>query len=111
MIINIELWMSTGVNSGVSNIAHLGGMVVGFVYLKSRVPGIRLKLPDWRGAYRQWKLPARQEKVPGLHEEAGPWSWVDVLTPPRAFQDTPAGVLPKRSAYAKLRGAPSRPLI
>jgi membrane associated rhomboid family serine protease len=58
----IELWMSTGVNTGISNIAHLGGMVVGFVYLKSRLPGVRLKLPDWRGAYRQWKLRRAKKK-------------------------------------------------
>src|ERR1051326_714646 len=34
----IALYSSMGVNTGVSNIAHLGGMIVGFVYLKSRVP-------------------------------------------------------------------------
>ena len=59
----IELWMSTGVNTGVSNIAHLGGMVVGFVYLKSRLPALRrFKLPDWRGALRQWKLRRAKRK-------------------------------------------------
>src|SRR5450432_3976595 len=58
----VELLMSIGVNSGVSNIAHLGGMVVGFVYLKSRLPSVRLKLPDWRGAYRQWKLQRAKKK-------------------------------------------------
>ena len=58
----VELLMSMGVNSGVSNIAHLGGMVVGLVYLKSRLPGLRLKLPDWRGAYRQWKLMRAKRK-------------------------------------------------
>ena len=52
----VELYLSIGVNSGVSNIAHLGGMLVGFLYLKSRYPRMRLKLPDWRGALRQWKL-------------------------------------------------------
>src|SRR5215470_19585405 len=51
----IELWMSLSVNSGVSNIAHLGGMAVGFVYLKSKLPGrrIKIRLPDWQGVYRQ----------------------------------------------------------
>jgi membrane associated rhomboid family serine protease len=58
----IELWMSIGVNTGVSNIAHLGGMGVGFVYLKSRLPWTRLKLPDWSGAYRQWKLQRAKRK-------------------------------------------------
>ena len=58
----IELYLSIGVNSGVSNIAHLGGMLVGFLYLKSRYPRMRLKLPDWRGALRQWKLKRAKRK-------------------------------------------------
>ncbi|MEO8371964.1 MAG: rhomboid family intramembrane serine protease [Candidatus Solibacter sp.] len=58
----IELVMSLGVNSGVSNIAHLGGMVVGFVYLKSRLPHLRIPIPDWQGAYRQWKLKRAKKK-------------------------------------------------
>ena len=71
----IELWMSTGVNTGVSNIAHLGGMVVGFVYLKSRLPRMRLNLPDWRGAYRQWKLRRAKRKfqVYMKKHDRGPW--------------------------------------
>jgi membrane associated rhomboid family serine protease len=71
----VELLMSMGVNTGVSNIAHLGGMVVGFVYLKSRLPGIRLKLPDWRGAYRQWKLRRAKRKfqVYMKKHDRGPW--------------------------------------
>ena len=68
----IELWMSRGVNTGVSNIAHLGGMAFGFVYLKSglagrrsqRVPaGLARRVPPVETA-------ARQEEVPGVHEEA-----------------------------------------
>jgi membrane associated rhomboid family serine protease len=71
----VELLMSMGVNSGVSNIAHLGGMVVGFVYLKSRIPGLRIKLPDWRGAYRQWKLQRAKKKfqVYMKKHDRGPW--------------------------------------
>jgi len=71
----VELLMSTGVNSGVSNIAHLGGMVVGFVYLKSRLPGMRLKLPDLGGAYRQWKLQRAKKKfqVYMKKHDRGPW--------------------------------------
>jgi membrane associated rhomboid family serine protease len=71
----IELWMSTGVNTGVSNIAHLGGMLVGFVYLKSRLPWMRLKLPDWQGAYRQWKLRRAKRKfqVYMKKHDRGPW--------------------------------------
>ena len=57
----IELWMSTGVNTGVSNIAHLGGM--------------RLKLPDWGGAYRQWQLRRAKKKfqVYMKKHDRGPW--------------------------------------
>jgi len=62
----VELWMSRGVNTGVSNIAHLGGMAVGFVYLKNRTRSRRrqsnLTLPDWKGAYRQWKLQRAKKK-------------------------------------------------
>src|SRR3954451_22361113 len=35
--------------SGISTIAHLGGMAFGYVYLKGRMP--RVKLPEWQGAY------------------------------------------------------------
>jgi membrane associated rhomboid family serine protease len=58
----VELLMSVGVNSGVSNIAHLGGMAVGYLYLKSKMPGLKVKLPDWRGAYRQWRLQRAKKK-------------------------------------------------
>ena len=74
----VELYLSIGVNSGVSNVAHLGGMLVGFVYLKSRYPriGKRLKLPDWSGAYKQWKLKRAKRKFQVYmkkHGNQGPW--------------------------------------
>ena len=40
----IELLMTFSPNSGVSTIAHLGGMAFGYVYLKGRLP--RVKLPE-----------------------------------------------------------------
>ena len=46
--------------SGISTIAHLGGMAFGYVYLKGRAP--RIKLPDVQGAYRQWKLQRAKKK-------------------------------------------------
>jgi len=73
----VELLMSMGINTGVSNIAHLGGMVVGFVYLKSRFPGMRLKLPDWRGAYRQWKLQRAKRKFQVYMKKQGRGPWVN----------------------------------
>jgi len=54
--------LSLGVNNGVSNIAHLGGMVVGLIYLKSRLAEVEVRIPDWRGAYRQWKLQRAKKK-------------------------------------------------
>jgi len=58
----IELLMSIGPNTGVSSVAHLGGMAFGFIYLKSSMPRMRMHLPDWRGAYRQWKLQRAKRK-------------------------------------------------
>ncbi|MCU1232399.1 MAG: Rhomboid family protein [Candidatus Solibacter sp.] len=72
----IELYLSIGVNNGVSNIAHLGGMVVGFLYLKSHLPKLKLRLPDWRGAYRQWKLQRAKKKFQVYmrkHGDRGPF--------------------------------------
>jgi membrane associated rhomboid family serine protease len=71
----VELLMSMGVNSGVSNIAHLGGMVVGFVYLKSRMPRLKVALPDLGSAYRQWKLKRAKRKfqVYMKKHDRGPW--------------------------------------
>jgi membrane associated rhomboid family serine protease len=72
----IELYLSIGVNNGVSNIAHLGGMVVGLIYLKSRLPRLKVRIPDWRGAYRQWKLQRAKKKFQVYmrkHGDRGPW--------------------------------------
>ena len=44
----------TGSDPGVANIAHLGGMVVGFLYLKGR---------DWRDRYRSFNEQRRREQL------------------------------------------------
>jgi membrane associated rhomboid family serine protease len=70
----IELLLAFSVNDGVSNIAHLGGMVFGYVYLKGRLP--RLTLPDWQGAYKRWKLQRAKKKFQVYmkkHGDRGPW--------------------------------------
>jgi membrane associated rhomboid family serine protease len=70
----IELILAFSVNNGVSNIAHLGGMAFGYVYLKGRLP--RLRMPDWGGAYRQWKLQRAKKKFQVYmrkHDGRGPW--------------------------------------
>ena len=53
--------------SGVSTIAHLGGMAFGYVYLKGRLP--RVQDSRLAGRLPAVEAPARQEEVPGLHEE------------------------------------------
>jgi membrane associated rhomboid family serine protease len=70
----IELLLAFSVNDGVSNIAHLGGMAFGYVYLKGRLP--RLTLPDWQGAYKRWKLQRAKKKFQVYmrkHGDRGPW--------------------------------------
>jgi len=74
----IALYGSMGtLNSGVSNIAHLGGMAVGFIYLKSRMPRTQLRLPDFQGAYNQWKLERAKRKFQVYMKKhgggRGPW--------------------------------------
>ena len=55
-------------NSGVSNIAHLGGMIFGLIYLKARFP--KLDAYEVRRWYRQLQTTAQQEEIPGLHAKA-----------------------------------------
>jgi membrane associated rhomboid family serine protease len=70
----IEMLLAFSVNDGVSNIAHLGGMAFGYVYLKGRLP--RMSIPDWRYAYRQFKLRRAKKKFQVYmrkHGGRGPW--------------------------------------
>ena len=56
----IALLSALSVNSGVSNIAHLGGMLFGYAYLK-----MRFRMPavdDLRRQYRQWKIERAKRK-------------------------------------------------
>jgi membrane associated rhomboid family serine protease len=70
----IELYMSLGPNTGVSSIAHLGGMAVGYVYLKGRLPAIRM--PDLTAAYRRWKLERAKRKFQVYMRKQGRGPWV-----------------------------------
>lgn len=56
----IALLSSLNVNSGVSDVAHLGGMLFGLAYLKLRLPS--LNLGNWRGRYREYKLKRAKRK-------------------------------------------------
>ncbi len=78
----IELLLTFGPNTGVSTVAHLGGMAFGYVYLKSRmgrrrrVAGPLFHMPDVRGAYNQWKLQRAKRKFQVYmrkHGGKGPW--------------------------------------
>ena len=72
----IELWMSIGPNTGVSSIAHLGGMLFGYVYLKGRWPAWRM--PDAAGAYRQRKLQRAKRKFQVyMRKQGGRGPWVN----------------------------------
>jgi membrane associated rhomboid family serine protease len=72
----VELWASFAArNSGVSNIAHLGGMAVGFVYLKVRMPV--LGMPDMVGAYRRWKILRAKKKFQVYMRKHGGGPWVN----------------------------------
>jgi membrane associated rhomboid family serine protease len=81
----IELWMSTtsainnafiGPNTGVSSIAHLGGMLFGYLYLKG--PRLALRMPDAAGAYRQWKLRRAKRKFQVyMRKQGGRGPWVN----------------------------------
>ena len=71
----IELLLTFGPNTGVSTIAHLGGMLFGYIYLKSRLP--RFGFAEVRSAYSQWRLQRAKRKFQvymrkqGKH--GGPW--------------------------------------
>ena len=64
-------------NSGVSNVAHLGGMLFGLLYLKVQLPRMAfLHLPDIGGRYRQWKMQRAKKKFQVYmrkHDGRGPW--------------------------------------
>jgi membrane associated rhomboid family serine protease len=71
----IELLLTFGPNTGVSTIAHLGGMAFGYVYLKGRLP--RVKMPDVLGFYRQWKLQRAKKKFQVYMKKHGGDRWVN----------------------------------
>lgn len=71
----IELLTTFGPNTGISTMAHLGGMAFGYVYLKGRLP--RIKIPDWRGAYRQWKMQRAKKKFQVYMRKHGNGPWVN----------------------------------
>jgi membrane associated rhomboid family serine protease len=71
----IELLMTFTPNNGISTIAHLGGMAFGYVYLKGRLP--RVKLPEIGAAYKQWKLQRAKKKFQVYMRKHGNGPWVN----------------------------------
>jgi membrane associated rhomboid family serine protease len=73
----IELLLALGGrNSGISNLAHLGGMLFGLVYLKVPLRFGSLHLPDIGGLYTQWKMQRAKKKFQVYmrkHNGRGPW--------------------------------------
>lgn len=74
----VELLLALGSrNSGISNLAHLGGMLFGLVYLKVPLAKARwVHLPDFSGRYRQWKMQRAKKKFQVYmrkHDGRGPW--------------------------------------
>ncbi|HUI55672.1 MAG TPA: rhomboid family intramembrane serine protease [Bryobacteraceae bacterium] len=70
----VELYFSFGPNTGISSVAHLGGMAVGYLYLKGKMPSIGL--PDVSGRYRQWRMQRAKKKFQiymRKHGGRGPW--------------------------------------
>ena len=62
MIIGAIAFMSSfSGGSGVSHIAHLGGMIFGYLYLKARLPRLNL-LAGLQRRYRDWKLGRARKK-------------------------------------------------
>jgi len=72
----IELILIIGPSNGVSNIAHLGGMAFGYLYLKRRLPAFRLPGLDLRGAYNRWRMARAKKKFQVYmrkRDGRGPW--------------------------------------
>jgi len=71
----VELLATFGPNTGVSTVAHLGGAAFAYLFLKQRFPVVRM--PDFGGAYRQWKVQRAKKKFQVYMKkhgsDRGPW--------------------------------------
>ncbi|MBV9506759.1 MAG: rhomboid family intramembrane serine protease [Acidobacteriia bacterium] len=73
----LDLWTSFGPNTGISTVGHLGGMAVGYAYLKA---GRSFRLPDFAEAYREWKIQRAKKKFQVYlrkHGRGGKDPWVN----------------------------------
>jgi hypothetical protein len=55
------LYLIKAPGSGVSHVAHLGGMLIGYLYLKSKITRVDL-LGELSAYYRDWKLKRARRK-------------------------------------------------
>jgi membrane associated rhomboid family serine protease len=72
----IALLSAFSENNGISNIAHLGGMLFGYAYLKTRWRGLGWNLASIRSAYKQWELRRAKRKFQVYMKKqgrGGPW--------------------------------------
>ncbi len=58
--IELLVLLKSGTGTGVSTVAHVGGMAFGYLYLKRRLPYVRM--PDLQGSYRRWKMQRAKKK-------------------------------------------------
>jgi hypothetical protein len=73
----IELVMTFGPNTGISTIAHLGGMAFGYVYLKGRLPSFGAGAAELRGAYRRWQMQRAKKKFQVYMKKRGNGPYVN----------------------------------
>jgi membrane associated rhomboid family serine protease len=83
MIIGAMAFLSSlGANNGVSNVAHLGGMLFGYLYIRTervaagRIGGID-PIDTLRGKYKQWQLERNRRKFQVYMRKQGPGPWVN----------------------------------
>lgn len=72
----VELLLILGPSTGVSDIAHLGGMAFGYLYLKRRLPVVRIPGLDLHGAYNRWRMARAKKKFQVYmrkRDGRGPW--------------------------------------
>jgi len=78
----VTLMMSFQANSGVSSFAHLGGLLFGFLYMRSirkRRSAVRITVggPSLADRYKQWKLRRAKRKFEVYMKKQGRDPWVN----------------------------------
>lgn len=71
----IAFLSSFGANNGVSNVAHLGGMLFGYAYLRGRF--VRFDTGNLTRRYQQWKMERARKKFQVYQRKHGRGPWVN----------------------------------